>query len=307
MTTMLPARPRPAADEALDSYLERLATTNGVTTGRFAQQLTTKAHTPLRFTNIAPPRKLLEVLAIWTDTELDVLQNCLLTRYPIIPSIGGESRHGTRAVVAHGWVLLNRSQACPQCLAETGVWKTTWRLSWVTTCLTHNCLLVTDCPGCKRPLRTTHHNTLRPSGPGAICGNSRPQGQGKRCPFDLSRLPSHVASTSVLRQQRRVEQALGGSDVDMDGHAMPGTTYLKCIQALAYDVLVRSFTAQEWSPQPTPLGLSAPPDELLRARPAPRPVHLRATACVQVDQILTRNTPSASTAPCISRACAEQQ
>lgn len=286
MSTLLPIRPRPAPEEALDSYLERVATANGVTTSGFVRQLTAEAGAPLRFTNIAPPPPILDVLASWTGTDPGLLQDCLLTRYPVTPSIDSQNRHGTRSVVAHGWVLLNRSQACPWCLAETGVWKIAWRLAWVTACLDHERLLVTDCPGCQKPLRTTHHGALRPAGPGATCGNPRPQGQGKRCPFDLSRISPPAAPPPVLQQQRRVERALRGADVDLDGHSVDGTVYLQLVQALAAGVLGRPTAAQATLSRAADHVPWTRPRAVIRARPAPRPARLRASAGVQIDQIL---------------------
>ena len=290
MSTLLPIRPRPAPEEALDSYLERVATANGVTTSGFVRQLTTEARAPLRFTNIAPPPAILDVLASWTGTDRRLLQDCLLTRYPVIPFIDSQNRHGTRSVVAHGWVLLNRSQACPWCLAETGVWKITWRLAWVTACLDHDRLLATDCPGCQKPLRTTHHGALRPAGPGASCGNPRPQGQGKRCPFDLSRISPPSAPPPLLQQQQRVERALRDADIDLDGHSVAGTVYLKLIQALAAGVLGRPTATQTRASNITVQGPWAPPSTVLRVRSAPRPVRLRAAAGIEIDQMLAQNT-----------------
>lgn len=290
MSTLLPIRPRPAPEEALDSYLERVATANGVTTSSFVRQLTAEAGAPLRFTNIAPPPPILDVLASWTGTDRRLLQDCLLTRYPVIPFIDSQNRHGTRSVVAHGWVLLNRSQACPWCLAETGVWKITWRLAWVTACLDHERLLMTDCPGCQKPLRTTHHGALRPAGPGASCGNPRPQGQGKRCPFDLSRISPPSAPPPLLQQQRRVERALRDADIDLDGHSVAGTVYLKLIQALAAGVLGRPTATQTRASNITVQGPWAPPSTVLRVRSAPRPVRLRAAAGIEIDQMLAQNT-----------------
>lgn len=284
MPTLLPVRPHPASDEAMDSYLERLATANGVTTGFFSRQLVAEAQAPLRFTNIAPPPPVLEVLASWTGIDGSRLRLCLLTRYSIIPAIDSRSRHATRAVVAHGWVLLNRSQACPWCLAETGIWKSTWRLNWVTACLIHECLLVTDCPGCQKPLRSTHHGELRPAGPGALCGNARSRGQGKRCRFDLSRIPPLSAPPPVLQQQRRVEQALRDTAVDLGGVPLPGTTYLKLLQTLTAGSL-----GQPTPPPPSPLRTTSPdtfdpPCLLGPVRPSPRNVQARAAACVRSDQ-----------------------
>ncbi|MFE8935810.1 MULTISPECIES: TniQ family protein [Micrococcus] len=286
MSTLLPIRPRPAPEEALDSYLERVATANGVTTSGFVRQLTTEARAPLRFTNIAPPPPILDVLASWTGTDRGLLQDCLLTRYPVIPFIDSQNRHGTRSVVAHGWVLLNRSQACPWCLAETGVWKITWRLAWVTACLDHDRLLATDCPGCQKPLRTTHHGALRPAGPGARCGNPRPQGQGKRCPFDLSRISPLSAPPPVLQQQRRVERALRGAEVEVAAIALEGTTYLRQLQALTSAAMGLSAPTTAVQPEYSE-GVPAEISTLSgRARPAPRPADIRAAAYVRRDRTI---------------------
>lgn len=152
--------------------------------------------------------------------------------------------------------------------------------------LDHDRLLATDCPGCQKPLRTTHHGALRPAGPGARCGNPRPQGQGKRCPFDLSWISPLSAPPPVLQQQRRVERALRGAEVEVAAIALEGTTYLRQLQALTSAAMGLSAPTTAVQPEYSE-GVPAEISTLSgRARPAPRPADIRAAAYVRRDRTI---------------------
>ena len=68
---------------------------------------------------------------------------------------------------ARGW-----SRYCPKCLDETsGRWQLQWRLGWAFACLTHNCLLVDQCPSCLNHQRERQHPRNVVPRAGICCGN----------------------------------------------------------------------------------------------------------------------------------------
>ena len=68
---------------------------------------------------------------------------------------------------ARGW-----SRYCPKCLDETsGRWRLQWRLGWAFACLTHNCLLVDQCPSCLNHQRERQHPHNVVPRAGICCGN----------------------------------------------------------------------------------------------------------------------------------------
>jgi hypothetical protein len=55
----------------------------------------------------------------------------------------------TRTTAHAAWIWLSGSTYCPACLVDSGgAWRQSWRLPWITTCLTHQRALVGTCPTC---------------------------------------------------------------------------------------------------------------------------------------------------------------
>lgn len=167
----LPVTVDPVPGEAADSYLERVAAANN--------------------------------LAAVT----------LLSGNPSLRSVG-RVRHAaaTNTAVAQvvprrqGWDPGAITQACPACLAADGAWRQAWYDPMVTGCLVHGCYLITECPGCRRPLKDTTHRPLRPAGTGTRCDNALSVGRGPRCRTDLAQVPPTSVPEQVLEQQSRAQQ-----------------------------------------------------------------------------------------------------
>lgn len=278
----LPVRPAPTQDEAMDSYFERLAEANGCRVVPLTKLLRQEAGTGLRFLNIGPAPALVNVLASWVDTSPGFLQNLLLTRYPVVPEIDSTDRHGTRSVVAHGWVTLNRSQACPVCLREGAGWKGLWRLAWTTACVRHECLLETRCPRCALPLRAGRLHGLRASGAGPACGNPQAKGPRMQCRHDLGEIVATPAPEEVLRQQEHAHTALHGKVVDVAGTPVAPGRYLELMRTAARSLYHQPSPDQEGSLSVRlrpPVTATAGPSALARwTIPAPEAPHLRARA-----------------------------
>jgi hypothetical protein len=113
-----------------------------------------------------------------------------------------------RQVAARGWTPAHGTQICPACLADTGAWKTAWRLLLVTACTDHGLVLVAECPSCGRPFRDQRHSHLRRLGAATVCGNPLGQGPVKQCQHDLTTSRGEPASPAVLATQARINSAL---------------------------------------------------------------------------------------------------
>jgi hypothetical protein len=141
-------------------------------------------------------------------------------------------RHSYRQVAARGWTPAHGTQICPECLADTGTWKTAWRLLLVTTCTHHRLVLVAECPSCGRPFRDQRHSHLRSVGAAAVCGNPLGQGPLKQCQYDLTTLPTQQATREVLAAQVRIDAALTGEPVVVLGQPAGPAVFLADLRHL---------------------------------------------------------------------------
>jgi hypothetical protein len=108
-------------------------------------------------------------------------------------------RHSYRQVAARGWTPAHGTQICPACLADTGTWKTAWRLLIVTACIRHASLLVAGARLCRRPFRDQRHSHLRRVGAATVCGNPLGAGPTKQCQHDLTTIPTTPAADDASR------------------------------------------------------------------------------------------------------------
>lgn len=145
----LPVRVRPIAGEAIDSWLEVIANVLDQPLGAL---LPMASRSGQMCRSISPDQT--AVLTQLTGMEAADLAAMTLGRYaqPVVmntyrPYLGSE------------WSLFGAllwSRYCPECLAESGGrWQLSWRLAWSFACVTHGCILLDRCPGCRAYQRQT--------------------------------------------------------------------------------------------------------------------------------------------------------
>ncbi|MCP1621516.1 TniQ family protein [Pseudomonas nitroreducens] len=181
---MLPFAPEPFADESLESYLQRLALAQFLTS---SQQLLRPVG--LRSKRLFSPDELKQF------AEHYALEAQQLIEMAAFPSVSG--------ALARGKFLRLRAAVCPQCLAEKPYLRQSWYHVLVTACRRHSAALLESCPGCRQPL--SHHR-----GPLTHCS----------CGVDLSAMPQQTADAGNLlvsalisgeeQAVRSVQQQLGG-------------------------------------------------------------------------------------------------
>ncbi|WP_265442513.1 hypothetical protein [Flexivirga meconopsidis] len=251
MTTVLhlPVEVDRRPQEAVDSYLERVAEANDW--DRSNAQAPIGAWTPTRFRHRAA---------------------------------GDPDLHPAHRLGRDGWAPGAIVQACPDCLAADGAWSRHWYDPMTTCCLRHGAYLITACPGCGQPLRNSQHLTLRPAGTGTRCANPLAAGRAARCDTDLAGTTPPPAPPAVLDQQARQRRAsLSGASVL--GQPTDGAAYRQTLKNLA--VLLLHIAAH--SPAtPTTFGLQ-PDELARTVRwylRPPRAVTARAAALTTAGQIL---------------------
>ncbi len=161
MNAVLPISVPPQPDESVESWLEHLADANGLTT---AQLLATIRRTgaTTRYLTLAPsPETIARLAALARVDETAVYASALAFFDGTALDLTGlnpADRHSYRQVAARGWTPTHCTQTCPACLADTGAWKTAWRLLLVTTCTDHGLVFIAECPACERPFRDQRHS-----------------------------------------------------------------------------------------------------------------------------------------------------
>jgi len=235
VTAVLPISVPPRPDESVESWLEHLADANGLTT---AQLLATIRRTgaSTRYLTLAPlPETVARLAALARVDEKDVYAATLASFDGTALDLTGldpADRYSYRQVAARGWTPAHGTQICPACIAESGVWKTAWRLLLVTACTDHGLVLFAECPSCGRPFRDQRHSHLRRVGAATVCGNPLGQGPLKQCQNNLTTLPREPSSPAVLATQARIDAALAGRSVQVLGQLSKPAAYLTDLRHL---------------------------------------------------------------------------
>jgi len=291
--THLPTLVDLAPGEALDAYLERVADANYLTTARLIEMVRAGHDTTTAYLMLAPTPVTLERIARLTGSDTAALQNATLAAYDgtSLDLQGLDPAHQStfRTVSARGWIPGHGTQICPQCLADDGIWRTTWRLPTTTVCRTHGTYLLATCPGCQRPFRDQRHSPLRVVGPQTVCGNPLGQGPRKQCRVDLSTLTAEPADDDCLQRQARQDTAdAGGTVATFSGplDATEFTTTLRSLTALLLHIVGATRTPDNLPTWARDVGDGGTPSvRRWSIRPPQEPV-LRSRALTAADRIL---------------------
>lgn len=230
---MLPARIDLHDEEALDSFLERVATANDLTSAQLVRLLTAANNVEpptLAFMTVRPAEELVQRIASLTGRGANQIHRATLMRFdggrPLtLDGFDPRDRSSFRNVVTSGWFPNQGTQCCPRCLAADGVWRIRWRLPMSSACPDHRCYLVPTCPGCGKRFRARHAQPFRPLLLSQqVCGN--PVGVHEQCRQPLLGLPTQSAPESVLVMAGRVDMAVDGCRVPVLGRARSAADYL---------------------------------------------------------------------------------
>jgi hypothetical protein len=235
VNAVLPISVPPRPEESVESWLEHLADANGLTTAQLLATIRLTGATT-RYLTLAPsPETVARLAALARVDRRDVFAATVASFDGTALDLTGfdpADRYSYRQVAARGWTPAHGTQICPACIAETGVWKTAWRLLIVTACTEHGLVLVAECPECGRPFRDQRHSHLRRIGAATVCGNPLGQGPVKQCQHDLTSLPRQPASPAILTTQARINSALTGEHVSVLGEPAKAAGYLTDLRHL---------------------------------------------------------------------------
>lgn len=239
-TGRLPARVRLREGEALDGFLERLATVNDFLPTELLRLLTAPddAGSPTAaFLMIKPDPLIVERIARLSGVDEESIRSASLLRFgaglPLrLENLDPRRRHTYRQVVSQGWFPGLGTQACPMCLGESGVWELQWRLPIIAACNEHQVFLVTECAECGGRFRTHRRMPLRPFvSQKQPCGNS--VGFGNWCEHSVLSHKTDDCPPTVLESVQVIQEALSGQQVPMLGSLTDPRTYLAETRHLA--------------------------------------------------------------------------
>ena len=229
----IPVPPRP--DQSVESWLEHLADANGLTTAQLLATLR-RSEAATRYLTLPPsPETIATLAALARVNKKDVYAATPASFDGTALDLTGldpGDRYSYRRVAARGWAPVHGTQICPACIAETGTWKTAWRLLIVTACIDTGLVLVAECSSCRQPFRDQRHSHLHRVGAATVCGNPLGQGPLNQCQHDLTTLAAASASPAVLTTQARIEAALTGKTVLVLGQEPEPAAYLADLRHL---------------------------------------------------------------------------
>lgn len=202
-------RPRPVVGELLTSWLARLAIENGTTVAQVIATCTPDTHYPVLDLDMRLPERLLFRLTERAGLPRDTIKGSSLEGLHDL-YVGRRKSHG-----GYRWFMpvhpvrqrftMRGQQVCPDCLASDPVphYRRAWRLSFVTTCPEHQCLLLDQCPACAAPIdpRAACDVRAQVHGLDAIC-------RCWRCDADFRHAAWIHLDPEITIQERR--QAWGG-------------------------------------------------------------------------------------------------
>lgn len=158
---------RPAEGELLSSYLLRLAAGHSADPYRFYSYLLPGVQIWNRDVDRRPHAAITELLIDHCGSSSAEVEAMCLRQYAQVieglPRVGAAAR-GTwinPLGIFHRTRVLSGLQVCPLCLAQDGIYRRIWRLSFVTHCPIHLVPLYACCPTCRAPI--VPHRQIRGS------------------------------------------------------------------------------------------------------------------------------------------------
>jgi len=237
---MLPTRVSLAPDEALDSFLERLALANDLNAYQFTKMLQNSCagNWPAPgFLMVNPGEPAVESISGISGIAPEKIRRATLLRFdrglPLtLTGFDPLDRHSFRQVVTQGWFPPTGSQVCTQCLAEQRIWQLCWRLPLSTICPLHGTFLTTTCRGCGNCFRVRRYSPLRPVlGREELCGNQI--GLRTYCGHPIIAHESSSAPTDVVDTGAAIAGAIAGADVKVFTEWTAAPPYLAELRHLA--------------------------------------------------------------------------
>lgn len=140
-TKLVPVVPVPADGEGLDGYLERLSCANGIDRPGLSRLCQTNPPHSLGMIPLFLPDPLADHISTLTNLNKSAITAMTMEGYsdrlPYRMTKPEADASALQSLRRQGWFPPKGSAYCPRCLAIDGIWRLSWRLPFVTTCLDH--------------------------------------------------------------------------------------------------------------------------------------------------------------------------
>lgn len=145
---------RPWADEAISSWLSRMARVHGMDKQPFTAIAIPGTEIWTRDADRWLPRKSITDISSASGLTFDQIKAMTISAAyrPVLGEVGATNNIAwlTRVGVYHRDRRRFGQQYCPVCVAECSCYYLKWRLAFITTCHKHNVPLLDACPKCEQ-------------------------------------------------------------------------------------------------------------------------------------------------------------
>jgi hypothetical protein len=240
----LPIRVAPAHGEALDSWLEAIASKNRTEFGQILRAVGLPTH--------HTAGEDLSWIVQLTTQQCDSLTaatgygRSLLASMTLSTYIGHALHANTHTGrISNGFLFgqAHRSRFCPNCLADSsGRWPLKWRLQWTFACTAHRCLLVDACTQCGATQRSRRYPERIVPQPGRCKGRAPGEHTHQRCRGDLTTMTGKVfpAEHAAIKAQQIIDELIAQKLATFGVYTnqpQPATNALADIRTLAFSAL----------------------------------------------------------------------
>ena len=154
----VPCRPKPLPDELFSSWVLRLALHSGMKPQSFCQMMWPGRPFWNRSLDRSADPAVLESLSLLTATPLSLLRETLLSDYEgvLFRKLvrNGNTPWILPLAIYHRVHLRSGLAFCPLCLADgEAYFRRVWRLSLITVCVQHRCVLLDACSSCSAAIQ----------------------------------------------------------------------------------------------------------------------------------------------------------
>lgn len=211
-----PAHPQPFVDELFSSWMARAAVYNGENLSRFLKLTIPDLRSVTKsIDNFLSAQMMENVSKKMNSTVERVYQTTLDSYVGYACEIDTSRFHHKYNILNSGETrgLRYFQQYCPLCLSEGhSYYRKTWRISFVTVCCKHHCILEDRCPNCDSPVLVMNHKCREKKGLCAI-----PITACYNCLFDLREAKETPALEPVVEDTNKYLQALDNGYYKLNG------------------------------------------------------------------------------------------
>ncbi|QUL57043.1 TniQ family protein [Paenibacillus tritici] len=178
--------PKPFHDESLKGYIIRLANLNLCPDPNRIYKMAGlfKSNSVVNVNMVKEKVNLARLSAMTTCSEDQLVS---LSFYNEFGKSGKNSyNHKTQKMLRNG-TCVYKQQICPHCLAEKGYHHKLWDVNIVTTCPTHLCLLIDECPQCGKKISAHRSNLMK-----CQCGYDFRKTQADKVPVEHTYLSNLI-------------------------------------------------------------------------------------------------------------------